>query len=303
MQIPALDAVESKRVGILQGDSFNLVAIMHDMSVPERNNGKFFRTARPICVQTTGPVCFEKIFNTANKIEQRNLSQAFWQEADKTYRAVSENHQLEDGEEFDFERLHKTEQGMFEAHFLNNIHHILSNVGVSHEVWHNFLEEARHNRVEDAEMADIEYSLYSDNQSFEESDFSEQLYFPNDKTVKNWGLYNYNHTEDDFDMYSLWYRFRTGGDSITEIPLIDYTGGQASIISSNPDFGDITDNHISSELAKSLESGTVSDDLSRLETKLVEAIQQIDIPKKTQELISNATESNRVKASAVAENI
>lgn len=305
MQIPAMDAVESKRVGILQGDEFDLAAIMHDMSVPERNNGRFFRTSRPVGIRTQEPVSIEHIFNTAQKYDQYNFSQSFWQEADKMYRAVSQHHEFNEEEEFDFRRCMQTGQaGEFEAFFLSNINHILSTQGASHEIWSDFLEDARWNRVEDSEIGDT-VSIYGeqDDTTFTESDFSEQLYLPSDTQVERWGLYNYHHDGDGFDMFSLWYRFQTGGDSIKEVPLIDYTGGRASILSSDPDFGDINDNHITDDLAMALEDQEVRDDLSRLDTRLVEAIQNIEIGERTQEILDSATVATPVTSSMVADNI
>lgn len=306
MQIPAMDAVESKRVGILQGDDFDLAAIMHDMSVPERNNGKFFRTARPVCIHTTEPVSLEHIFNTASEYNQHNFSEEFWQEADKTYRSVSNEYELEEDEEFNFERcMQKGRTGQFEAHFLSNIHHILVSESTTHEIWSNFLEDARWNRVEDCETGDVDISLYGDRDdtTFTESDFSEQLYLPSDSQVEHWGLYNYNHEGDGFDMYSLWYRFKTSGGSIEEVPLIDYTGDRVSVLSSDPDFGSLQDNHITEDLAMALEDREVRDDLSRLDKRLVEAVQNIEVGERTQEILDSATVATPVKSSMVADNI
>lgn len=306
MQIPAMDAVESKRVGILQGDNFDLAAIMHDMSVPERNNGRFFRTARPVAIRTSEPVSLEHIFNTAEAHDQYNFSEEFWQEADKTYRAVSPDHEFGEDEEFDFGRCMGTDRvGDFEAHFLSNIHHILANQGPSHEIWSNFLEDARWNRVEDSEMGDVDVTLYGDrkDKTFTESDFSEQLYLPSESQVDRWGLYNYNHEGDGFDMYSIWYRFQTSGGSVSEVPLIDYTGNRASVMSSDPDFGGIEDHHISEELAMALEDREVRDDLSRLDTRLVEAIQDMAVGERTQEILDSATVATPVTSSMVADNI
>lgn len=304
MQIPAMDAVRSKRVGILQGDSFSVASIMHDMSVPEKHNGNFFRNARPVCIQASEPISLENVFRNAQNYSQYNFSEAFWEEADKMYRAVHEDH--DSPEEFDFNRcMDSGEAGEFEALFLSDINHLLASDGTTHEIWSDFLADARWNRVEDSELGDDVdiFTEDSNDNSFEESDFSEQRYLPSEEQVNYWGLYSYNYEYDGQEMFSLWYRFQTGDASVTEVPLIDYTSEYTSVVSSNPDFGIVDDSHISDDLAESLETGEVTGDLTNLEQRLVESVQDMNVGERTSEILNSATDASPVTQSMVAEEL
>ena len=61
MLIPAMDAVQSSRVGVIGGEGYNIAAVLHDQKVPERNHGGAWKQARLLAYRADTPICFESV--------------------------------------------------------------------------------------------------------------------------------------------------------------------------------------------------------------------------------------------------
>lgn len=290
MNIPAMDATRSKRFGYLSTESANIATIMHDEKVPNRNHGEAWRVTQPVYIKTKTNSIIDVVSEFEdNEYTKKNFSMGFWNEVAKIYRVVSSGFE-EKGKNIDI-KYNESTKNSFEAHFLQNIVHTLSSCGLSSELWSTVLEDAQWNRIEDPETGDI--NLFGDdNRTFKESNFKTVEYIPSVSQVDEWGLYCYSMDYENQRTNSLWIRMRNNTGDVAEYPLIE-DNEIGSIVSIEPDFGEIESNHISKEAQEALEDQTIGGE-SNFEERLTDLIQRIDLCSKTEYVIGNATESTEI---------
>lgn len=289
MNIPAMDAVRSKRFGYISSDKATVATILHDELVGNRNFGGDWRISRPVFLRTSEPADIVRLIENAEEHRKNNFSDSFWEEIAKLYRAISEHY--EGGE--DVEIIPQNGANEFEAMFISNTLNVVLNEGPSHDLWHTVIEESQWSRVDDAETGDVNVLGEDGDRSFEQSKFEDQKYIPQSDDMDSWGLYSYSWRHEGKEVDSLWIRFRSG-DEIKEYPLIESSNGLCSIVSVEPDFGSIESDHISDEVQTALSNSEVLETGTSVEQSLTEMVKSVETCDKTQYFIDNARNSTEV---------
>lgn len=289
MNIPAMDAVRSKRFGYISSDKATVATILYDELVDNRNFGDDWRISRPVFLRTNEPTDVAKFVENAEEHRKNNFSDGFWEEIAKLYRAISEHY--ENGE--DVEIVPKNGANEFEAMFISNTLNVVLNEGPSHDLWHTVIEESQWSRVDDAETGDVNILGKEGDRSFKKSRFKDQEYIPQPENMDSWGLYSYSWRHEGKEVDSLWLRFRLG-DEIKEYPLIESSNGLCSIVSVEPDFGSIESNHISEEVQTALSNSEILKTGTGVEESLTEVVNSVEACNKTRYFIDNAQDSTEV---------
>lgn len=290
MNIPAMDAVRSKRFGYISTEEANIAITLYDDLVENRNFGGSWRVPKPVFIQTEEPVDVVEIVENADYYDKCNFSGGFWEEIAKIYRGVSEHY-----ENPDVDIIPRNGENDFEAMFISHTLNVLMNEGPTHELWNTVLSDAQFNRIEDNETGDVNLFGEDENRDFVESEFHSNDYIPNPEELEEWGLYSYSWRKDGCEVDSLWVRFRDK-NGVKEYPLIENLNGLTSIVSTEPDFGTVESNHISEKVQEALAEGRVLfEDGTDVEQALTETVDAVEnMSDKTSFFIENATESERV---------
>lgn len=285
MMIPAMDAVNSKRLGILTTDTATIIGEFHDTDQPLENHGDAWQLSRPHYIISTAPTSIEHIFETAHTHTRHKLSDAFWTEADRLNRIIDPDEESPENTDFDFDSLSDTEDT-----FLKHIIGCQNREDLPYTIYQKYIQEATWNRVEDARTGDVELV---ETQSFMESNLQHQQYLPDPDTVTEWGLYDYSTIGEESEFTSLWIRIREG-ETAHELPLINHTHGVGTIVDSDVDFGGVTSEHLSETMQEAIENRT-SSAVSGLSETLVSDVCSIDdLGTHTQYFLDHATDSAKI---------
>lgn len=285
-QIPAIDAVNSARRGIIDGDGFVMVARMHDESIPNKNNGSAFKQTIPLVIETNGPICIETVFNTTSEFELRNLSDDFWEEADLMYRDFSPNGTVEKGEDYNIEDLPHIEQEV-----LMNIHSVAERGNqISREATNEIL------RAASRELKDMDFLPDESGREFTEGTYTNnQPYLPDIDSLSRWGLYTYNWDTDRLNSCSLWVRYETQAGEVKEAPLLYNTDGISVLVSMDVEFGHVGEAYADEALLKALNGDDV--ELTGFNKQLYQMAQNLSLGPKTEDFLNNVEDSEEINSS------
>lgn len=290
MNIPAMDAVRSKRFGYISSEKATVATILHDELVENRNFGEQWRVTRPVFLRTTEPTDMVKFVENTEEHQKNNFSESFWEEIAKLYRAISDGY--DEGE--DTEIVPQNGENHFESMFISNTLNVVLNEGSSRDLWYTVIEESQWNRIEDCETGNINIFGEDDRRTFEESKFENSEYIPSPESVDNWGLYNYSWRHEGNEVDSLWVRFRVD-KTVKEYPLVENSNGLCSVVSVDPDFGSISSDHIEPKVQNALENGSILEQDTDVNRSLTEMVKSVESSDRTEYFIQNATDSNKIQ--------
>lgn len=275
MSIPAMDAVNAKRVGLVSGDNYEVMGRFYDKDEERVAGGEVFQEARPSMIRTSGSVCIDRVMRNPHVGTIENMTDAFWREANRLYEAVQQKNELSEFEE----------QGLrdIEFEFLQSACGTLSNqmnTKPTTEYWTDLLKQANREVFREGEIFGNEGTL-------EDAELGNQIFIPEKQFVEDWALYRFDSTVGEYDMDSIWYRYESLSGSVQEIPLVYDTDDFALIVSSDASFGEDPDCQLSGSTLEALEN---RDSESADDTGILSLVSSASLTGQVAEIFDHATE-------------